>query len=95
MSDLFGCLKCYPRLCHCPPTTEQRIDRLVLALADSVWNAQELKGLREDLLQLLPTRPKLEKTFKDFFNSDDLGSKEKDRLRTQLYLFLIPIIEGA
>ena len=49
-----NCMKCYPRMCRCPLSDEQRIEAIILCLASSLWDEDEQLHHRRRLTRLIP-----------------------------------------
>jgi hypothetical protein len=50
--NMFNCAKCYPRLCRCPVSRKEEIQRLKLALDSNLWDKKEEIALKEELKAL-------------------------------------------
>lgn len=49
---MFDCAKCYPRLCRCPVSRKEQIQRLKLALDSNLWDKKEEIQLKKELKEL-------------------------------------------
>lgn len=49
---MFDCARCYPRLCTCPVSRKEQIQRLKLALDSNLWDIEEEIQLKKELKDL-------------------------------------------
>ena len=49
---MFNCAKCYPKLCTCPVSLKEQIQRLKIALDSNLWDKEEEKQLKIELKEL-------------------------------------------
>ena len=46
------CAQCYPKLCSCPQSNEEKISCLKSALAENVWTNEERQNIKKELMRL-------------------------------------------
>lgn len=86
MRRSWGCMKCYPKMCSCPLSKEQRIDALILCLASGLWNDNELYQFRQHLKELVPFNEKRIGILHAACISKDYSVLEQQRLKKQIEL---------
>jgi len=77
------CEECSPHLCNCPMSPEQVIEARLICLASSIWDEDEKRGFREELLGYLENE-NFTSLVQAALDSEDLGPKKKKRLLGQL-----------
>lgn len=83
--SVWNCPKCYPRMCSCPLTKEQKIESRILALSESVWNDEEKAGFRKELARMMP-KTERQRRLRAALETDSYSSLEKTRLNQELQL---------
>lgn len=87
---VWNCRKCYPRLCSCPLTREEKIEARIICLSENVWTDQEKAGFRHELAKMMPTTDRRRRLLASL-EGDSFSPMEKKRLQRELDLLSLDL----